>query len=87
MKGLERTTALGPAHSGQHRFDHLLAQDLHCNSSKIAWLAQIFRTGTAKLPCSMKKSNLTTKDTKSTKFGVIIFRTLRVLRELLRKYM
>ena len=32
----------------------------------------------------MEKSNLTTKDTKSTKFGVIIFRTLRVLRELLR---
>src|SRR6266850_156282 len=28
MKGLGWTTALGPTHSGQDRFDHLLAQDL-----------------------------------------------------------
>ena len=28
MKSLGRTTALGATHSGQHRFNHLLAQDL-----------------------------------------------------------
>jgi len=60
----------------------LALRPLHCNISKFARLAQIFQVGGLKLSGSVRKSVLTTKDTKSTKFGILFIRALRVLRDL-----